>query len=80
MAVYGVSPYAMPSEVALGCMVNMRMAQALRAMPHILAIASAFGNKAASVEISNAFADIMYGNHAQAATLINSLKTKGPHP
>jgi hypothetical protein len=54
MAVYGVSPYAMPREVAIGCMMNLRMAHAWKSTPILLAIGSALGSKESMAELQTA--------------------------
>lgn len=54
MAVYGVSPYAMPAEIAIGCMMNLRMAQAWKSTPLLLAIGTALGSKESIAEMNAA--------------------------
>ena len=77
MAVYGVSPYAMPKEVAMGCMMNLRMAQAWKALPFITSLSTALGNKGAASELRAALmGGSASGTNVSAQELIAQLKMK----
>lgn len=80
MATYGVSPYAMPADVALGCMMNLRMAQAWKAVPLVTAISIALGNKSAISEWKASLAgDMMAAESMEAADIIEELKLQGKY-
>jgi hypothetical protein len=75
MAVYGVSPYAMPPEIAMGCMMNMRMVHGWRATPLMLALGTALGSKEASAELHRS---MFFGESSSSPTaqqLMQELKT-----
>ena len=76
MAVYGVSPYALPPDVALGCMMNLRMANAWKAIPQVLAVGVAFGNKQSSNEFTEALRARKATDKMAASELIEYLKSK----
>ncbi len=74
MAVYGVSPYAMPPEIAMGCMMNMRMVHGWRATPLMLAIGTAFGSKEATAELNRSLFSTDTNAAPTAQQLIQELK------
>jgi hypothetical protein len=74
MAVYGVSPYAMPSEIAIGCMMNIRMAQAWKSTPLILAIGTALGSKESIAEMQTAVFCRYSTGESSAKELMRELK------
>ena len=77
MAVYGVSPYAMPKEAAIGAMMNLRMAQAWKSIPQIMAIGSALGNKQAAAEVRTAVIGPFMNAKAEVQSLIDQVKMGG---
>jgi hypothetical protein len=74
MAVYGVSPYAMPPEIAMGCMMNLRMVHGWRAAPVLLSIGAAFGNKQSMAEIQQSLFARSGNGEPTAQQLIQELK------
>jgi len=74
MAVYGVSPYAIPKDVALGAMMNLRAAQAWKAIPEIMAIGSALGNKEAANEVRLGIVGMPTDSKGQVRELLEQLK------
>lgn len=74
MAVYGVSPYALPRDIALGCMMNLNAAQSWKAMPMMLAIGAALGNKAAVAELRAGIEGSVATTRNDARTVIEQLK------
>lgn len=74
MAVYGVSPYAMPKEAALGAMMNLRAAQAWKAIPNVMAIGSALGNKEAANELRTALVGMPTDGKGEVRMLMEQLK------
>lgn len=74
MAVYGVSPYAMPKEAALGAMMNLRAAQGWKAIPQVMAIGSALGNKESANEIRIAIMGMPTDAKGQVRELLEQLK------
>lgn len=74
MAVYGVSPYAMPKEAAIGAMMNLRLAQAWKAIPNMMAISTAFGSKEAAAEVRSAIMGPPTTPKAEVQSLMEQLK------
>lgn len=77
MAVYGVNPYAMPKEAAIGAMMNLRMAQAWKTVPQLLAISAAFGSKEAAAEIRSGMIGPSPDAKAEVSALIDQVKMRG---
>lgn len=81
MATYGVSPYAMPADVALGCMMNLRMAQAWKAVPLVTAVSIAMGNKSVLSEFKAALrGEVGLSSGLSAADIIEELKLQDIRP
>jgi hypothetical protein len=76
MAVYGVSPYAMPKEAAIGAMMNLRLAQAWKSIPQMMAISTAFGSKEAALEVRSAIMGPPQTPKAAVQSLMDELKMK----
>jgi len=74
MAVYGVSPYAMPPEIAMGCMMNMQMVHGWRSTPILLALGSALGNKDAAGEIRRSMFNGIESGNMTAAQIMSELQ------
>ena len=77
MAVYGVNPYAMPKEAAIGAMMNLRTAHAWRALPQIMAIGAALGNKEAAAELRKAMTLPFANGKSEVSALMDELKIRG---
>ena len=74
MAVYGVSPYAMPKDVALGCMMNLRMANAMHSLPVLMSVRLALGEKSAEHEFKSALTSKPPSAREQVEMMLESLK------